>query len=312
MAKPTWALLPPSALPDGTNGIDLLGTIIFDIEYPLADGVPRRVQAPPLQPLFDRTADSEAELVLGATRSNNTRVYLTTLFSAASAFGRDTNATLATGRITTRLLKGHTPVFNTILQESKSEITSLLQGYKRAYLVVGTKTCWNASIATTDGSSRDTNFAARLPATQIAASAVGVPDVSGLINATSSGGGAQDGVTVMDNSQPLDITVQHGHNRTTKADSNFTAIGSRLFAIQCKKIQLNPAWRSERQMKLTNSYAIAKDRGMYGATDNEDDNVVEDEDADEDDDEGGEDEDIKLGVGEWDGTKIGKVVFGEF
>lgn len=274
-----------------------------------------------------------SELVLSQNKSSITKVYLTTLFSTSSASGRDANASLATGCITTRVLKGHTPVFNDIVKTSKDEIMNFLQEtYKNAYLVVGTKTCRDASLVSTDATSKGNRVAAKAPVTQIVSYAAGAPNVSGIVTAllpstvtppqqqesqiegtlttfeSTTQGSAVSSLPIT--GQPLDVAIDHDKKQAATHTANFTATGERLFAIQCRKVQLKAAWFSDQKsMKLSAAYIVFKDRGMYGAVD---DSEGEDEDEDEDEETGGSDENVKLGSGEQEKTKIGGVVFGAF
>ncbi|KAL2060591.1 hypothetical protein VTL71DRAFT_9232 [Oculimacula yallundae] len=258
-----WVLL-SQALPD-SYALKLLGRVVATCTNPHHNYVPPTEAVIPT-PAQIQVEDESANICFDATRKTEVRARLTTLFHAEGTNTATSSHIIANTTIITRLLDQHNTHFQGLKKMYGPEIEKLIDDKHRgkgddartAYLVVGTKTCLNATMGSFDTSEATRSGGFQIPVQDIVTTTIGIPLALPVSNQPNAGSGAK----------PLDVTLDANDQRTVNTFRSGTAKGERLFAVQCIRIRTHRGWKFWSKPELESS---GIQDGVLGGDDSDDD-----------------------------------------
>ncbi|OJZ79712.1 hypothetical protein ASPFODRAFT_38521 [Aspergillus luchuensis CBS 106.47] len=221
-AGPTWGLLHPSSILDGSEAPLLLGRIVVNVDDMLQGYVPhdpREVlkSLPELEPM--EVVDTDVETFIATTANNEAQARLTEIFGISGATNQQHGRHFKARTVIRRMLKQHDKVFSALMTAHEREIVELLENQpkKRGYMIVGLKTCVNAEISSSDQSSNEAGGGLKV-SLQEAAMAFGAP--------------------------PLPINLANLSAAVNRANSQsllsrFVATGERVFSVRVREVKFH-------------------------------------------------------------------------
>ncbi|CAG8957040.1 hypothetical protein HYFRA_00012521 [Hymenoscyphus fraxineus] len=223
----SWILLPQPL--SESYAIDLLGRVVASSNNPEHNFVPllTTTTMPALEKI--EVQDESAVVYLNGNHKADVKARLTSLLHVGSTNATSSSRIVSSTSIITRLLSQHTTHFNELKKLYSPEITQLINDKRHiksddsrtVYLVVGTKTCLDAQVGSSDMDDVVREGGIQVPVEAILnASGVPIPSLPAL-----------------------DVGVDATRQRTTNALQMRTAKGERLFALQCRQIKTHKSWR---------------------------------------------------------------------
>jgi hypothetical protein len=222
---PTWALLPPSNLPDDDERATLLGSIVGDFERPLGKYVPENVSniIPP-NLLGKPTEDTNFKVVLTRAHGQGAHRRLADILQATFSKDAKDEAHLATTIVQTYELKRQDHIFGVLKRMFMDEILSMIdeapsRNRGAVFMVVAIKTCIDAKICSRSSKDEKASAGATVLATTIAM--------------------ANTNTAVVPN---IDVEGNMSCTQNITAEDAHIAKGARIFAIQYRLIKRESLW----------------------------------------------------------------------
>lgn len=250
MAKPsrTWGILDPHKLPDAEEVPNMLGSVILDVRQPQHDVVPSNVQEfmRPFSHLLARpTVDTSFHALCEHSTSKSLFQRLGEILEAKYGKSSSRSQVLATENVRTHWLKNPNEVFEAIKSQHSADLDRLFvlsSNRKRSsaaasssrldrpgtlYMIVGIKTCLDASLTNTTTSSKSNAVGGRLP-------------VGSTLTSALTGG---IGPVLFDPAPLTDPGIGISRSQNHETGSSYTVHGERIFAIECLLIMRGRQWK---------------------------------------------------------------------
>ncbi|KAF1999336.1 hypothetical protein P154DRAFT_577058 [Amniculicola lignicola CBS 123094] len=274
-----WFLLSPHSLPPASEIPNLLGAITLSYTSPLRETCPKHL------PLFMRahkdklispTSDENFHTLLSSTHSKEAHARLSAIAHLNFDSALEDAARLETLKVTTHALKNQHSLFRKLRGSWKAELEVLradsLTGPTpdQLYMVVGIKTCHDASVSNSTARSRTLDADAVVP--------TGVEAFTAGPN-------------------PVPLRLGGGVTKVVKKEQAMTLTGERIFALQYLIVKPRRDWMSSMLRKRSNSLELGSemrvsgDRGLMYGTGGEDE---EDEDEEDDGEDNGDDDCLEV------------------
>lgn len=263
---PTWALLPPSNLPNEGERTTLLGSIVADFEHPLARYVPENAsKIVPQKLLCKPTEDTNFKVALTNARGQGAHARLGDILQAS--FRKDVNneTHLTTTIVQTYELKRQDQIFELLKRRFKKEILAMIEKVPSrnkgaVFMIVAIKTCADAQISSQESKDVKTSADVNIPTTALVMATTGAPMATNI-----------------------DIGAGISGNEKTTAEENQIAKGARIFAIQYRVIKRQSVWIHTKRPKDIDmgDYFVPKGNSMFGDEKDDDGEGAEDQEDQE-------------------------------
>ncbi|KAK5654338.1 hypothetical protein OQA88_7516 [Cercophora sp. LCS_1] len=251
-ANPSWAILPPSDMPDGSEAkvLEMLGSVVPDFEHPLHEMLVAPATNREKGGVM-RVEDADFRNVVETLANEDVTLRLTQLFGGKAASGGQDQQQFSAKRVITRTLENHRQFFDEVVKHSHDKILKMAADNPRRtsdlYMIVGIKTCIDAHVSS------------RIGATSLLDAGVKIP-LRELLQAAA--------IPV-----PVDLTIDLGIIKKTASSvfNQFSLQGERIFAVQYRrisvrnKVKLRPTPHREKKIKYKDIHTVHENRGMYGA-----------------------------------------------
>jgi hypothetical protein len=219
--KSPWVLLSMNDMPSASERANLLGAITLSYENPLGQTCPKNL------PKFMKdiqgetsgpTTDESFRTLLSSSKSRDVHVRLAQI--ATSMFKKNSSDTrwMESMKVQTYLLKGQHSTFKKIKEMRKGELEEIREYSKsgrtpgRLYLVVGVKTCLDATVSHKKDRGTSTETKMSIPTDP---GSTGVP--------------------------PLSLGT--GSNTSAQAELDMKLVGERIFAVQYLVVKSVRDWK---------------------------------------------------------------------
>ncbi|KAL9059571.1 MAG: hypothetical protein Q9162_001076 [Coniocarpon cinnabarinum] len=231
----TWGMLSPQNLPDAEEVPNLLGAVVLDFNEPLNFSAPDDVKGfmdgfadLKMKP----TVDGDFNALYRMSASQEVLARLNDILDTKFGKSRNNDQDFRSQIVRTHSLKSPEKIFEAMKYHHAQRLDYLFRKSKERgreipldrkgtlYMIVGVKTCANASIERTSSATSDKQVKAKLPVRE-ALAASGVP--AGPISA-----------------EP-ELLVKS--NNAEAAQTSFTLTGERIFALQCLLVKKVKEWR---------------------------------------------------------------------
>jgi hypothetical protein len=273
LSGPTWALLPPSNLPDA-SGRTVLGAIVPDYEHPMQNTIPDNAsKIIPEDWLAKPTEDGNFKVAMTKATSQNARARLGDILTLHFSKDKTNELDLTSTLVKTFALKQPDKVFKLLRKDYKDEILEMInkapnRNKGAVFQIVALKTCKDAEISSKGSEAKSRNTNIKLPVKELVTAAThGMPP-------------------------PINPDIEGNIDNTETAirDGSQVAKGERIFAVQYRLVKKRSTWPRVFQAKLPDDfeggdYFVPKTEAMFEG----------DEDAEEEEEEEEEDDPLELG-----------------
>lgn len=254
-ANPTWAILLPSDLPEGSEAkvVNMLGSVVADFEHPLHEIIWRPI-AGKEQGLKGtmKVEDEDFHSIMEGLTNAEVKVHLTQAVRGVFASGQKNEQQMSAKTVITRTLENHRRFFDEIDKQSHDAIVRMIKknprsGTPYALMIVGIKSCIDARISSKTQLSSHIDASVNIPLDE-ALKAAGVV-------------------------APIGANVDLGmlREKISGVLNEFWAKGERVFAIQYRRISIRrtmkvlPIPHTQRGLKYNELIEIPANRGLFGA-----------------------------------------------
>ncbi|KAF2633137.1 hypothetical protein BU25DRAFT_405079 [Macroventuria anomochaeta] len=240
---PTWGLLDPGAILNGSEAPKLLGRIVVDLDFPLSGYVPenpKEILGAFEEPMEVTSCDVQQQI--SASTSTQVQARITQLFGIEAAKQQQAGRQVGAHTVITRLLRQHYDYYDTLIAKHRSDVVALLerQANKRGYMITGIKSCVDAEIEASAGSGTTTGLTMEVPVQQAIAAFGAANTLGDMANPT------------------VTVNIQNMHSVL----SRFVAKGERIFSLQVREVRYQGFIHKEPRMREISQFN--PDRAMFG------------------------------------------------